>query len=213
MHENKADEDFMWADDPWTNSLSDGWNQALAEEIFMEFKNAHGCEELPIGSLHFDEFRVAAYVKGEHLAKIAQQLFELRVKEYNSENRNKPLFVPMEIHTFHCRERYVDDCWWSAMTPLKAGKGCAVEWIRTKLHLTSDMDKSKLIAVGDSGNDISMLDVDGICSVIVSNASNELLSYFENHENPNMILTKNERALGVIEGLQYFGSKILQNKD
>eukprot|EP01083_Nonionella_stella_P142957 443324_1 len=83
----------------------------------------------------------------------------------------------MVIHSFTCLERTMEqynDAYWSVFTPERAGKGQAIEFLKRRLHLK----ESDIICCGDSGNDISMLSIDGINSVIVANASQELLDFY-----------------------------------
>eukprot|EP00483_Globobulimina_turgida_P009536 UN09555 len=120
----------------------------------------------------------------------------------------------MAVHTFTCIGKKVDSInnkheFWSTMSPINAGKGAAVEFVRKQLGL----NKAHIICMGDSGNDLSMLGMDGYNSVVVANASSALLRFYDkNHEHRNMIKTKQVCTLGVIEGLLHYGTQLLNNK-
>ena len=205
--------EFLWYDRSYEAALSEGWDQQFAEQIHDEVSKKFNLLKLPPKSKSLEPFRVGVLCEGQKLAKEIEQYYIKRVKEYNVENKNKSGFIAMEIHSFTCIERNMkenDNAYWSAFTPEKAGKGSAIEFLRGRLHLK----ENDIICMGDSGNDISMLGIDGYNSVIMANASQELLSFYEKKSNGNndkMIKTKQPKTLGVIEGLQFYGPRLLKN--
>eukprot|EP01084_Bolivina_argentea_P130687 230705_1 len=200
--------DFLWNDTSWQATLEEGWNQSLAENIYNEVKNKYELLAMPPGSKEIESFRIGILIDGHEMAKEIEQLFIKRVNEYNYKNKNKNGFVAMNIHTFTCVERYTHNAYWSAFTPLKAGKGAAIEFLRKRLMVLN----RNVICCGDSGNDISMLKIDGYNSVIVSNSSTELLNFYDDNKNKlNIIKTNEPKTLGVIEGLQYYGVGLLKH--
>ena len=168
---------------------------------------------LPKGSENIEEFRIACIVDDENIALKICEYYKKRINEYNlDKNNNKEL----KIHTFYCVEAHYKHnnkvCYWAAMTPDVCGKGNALTWITKELKL-NDNERYKIICCGDSGNDISMLNLYDINSVIVNNASNELETYYNNNKN-KLKLYKSQYSMtnGVIDGLEYFGNKILNTK-
>ena len=208
--------EFLWYDKSYEALLYEGWDQEFAELIHSEVCNKYELLPLPTKSKSLETFRVGVLCQGLKLAKEIEQYFIFRVKQYNDENKDKSGFIPMEIHSFTCIERNIpdnDDAYWSAFTPERAGKGSAIEFLRKRLQLK----ESNIICMGDSGNDISMLGIDGYNSVIMGNSAKELLDFYEQrtkgkgkgNNNVNMIKTTKPKTLGVIEGLQFYGPKLL----
>ena len=197
-----------WNDASYENELCRAWNQEVAERIHDEAVEKFELLKLPKGSRSKEPFRIGLLCKGHKLAKEIEAFYAQRVKEYNKESGEQ-----MEIHSFLAIERYMkehDDAFWSAMTPKNAGKGSAVEFLRKKLK----MDREQMIVCGDSGNDISMIGLDGYNAVIMKNSSCELLGFYEkNKEKLNMIKTRNEKTLGVIEGLEHYGRSLLDPEE
>ena len=167
--------------------------------------------ELPSKWKSLEPFRVGVLCQGQEMAKQIEKYYIERVNEYNLENKDKYGFIPIEIHTFQCIERHLTnntDAYWSTFTPSKAGKGSGVEFIRKRLGL----NENDIICMGDSGNDISMLGIHGYNSVVMANASQALIEFYEenNNENNKLIKTKQSKTLGVIEGLQFYGPGLLK---
>ena len=205
--------EFLWYDKSYQALLSEGWDQQFAELIHGEVCNKYELLKLPPKSISVETFRIGVLCQGQKLAKEIEQYYIRRVNEYNQSNKDKSGFIPMEIHSFTCIERNIADnnnAYWSAFTPQRAGKGSAIEFLRKRLHLK----ENDIICMGDSGNDISMLGIDGYNSVIMQNSSQELLNFYEQKtnggdNNDKMIKTTKPNTLGVIQGLQFYGPKLL----
>lgn len=82
--------------------------------------------------------------------------------------------------------------------PQYANKGNALKWLMQWL----DISESETLVSGDTGNDNSMFQIDGIRGIIVENAQPEL--FLETIERPTFTATK-PFADGVLEGLLHFG--------
>ncbi len=82
--------------------------------------------------------------------------------------------------------------------PKRASKGRALKYICKKWAIPYEM----VVAAGDSGNDLDMLDSSTIRGIAVGNRSTEL-----NHlrSKKNLYLAKENAAAGIMEGLQHFG--------
>jgi sucrose-6F-phosphate phosphohydrolase len=83
--------------------------------------------------------------------------------------------------------------------PSGINKGTAIEFLFNFWQLP----KTSVIACGDSENDISMLE--RYKAIIVGNATQELLKWYGNDENPEIYVAKDPYANGLIEGLSHFG--------
>ncbi|ETO26827.1 sucrose-phosphatase-like HAD superfamily hydrolase [Reticulomyxa filosa] len=209
---------FLWLDRGWDATLQADWNQEFAESLHHEWKQNHKLAALPAGSDFLEPFRIAVMTFTMEEAISAQEFFLKRVEEYNLQiekelnamsplQRKKSTKHPMKIHAFYCIERASNN-WWACICPAHAGKGCAVEWIRKRLH---HKNGENFVVCGDSGNDISMLSLPNYHAVIVRNCSRELQDYYEAHgelKGQYMYLTKANRTHGVMEGLEYFGHRI-----
>eukprot|EP01084_Bolivina_argentea_P130686 230704_1 len=198
---------FIWYDSSWEAVLTEGWNKDLSAQILDEIHEKFILEPFPKSEC-LESFRIGVKCKGEKAAKEVEQYYIERVNEYNKLNEDNQ----MNVHTFTCIGR-IDKTntyreYWSTMTSENAGKGSAVEFLRKRLKL----NEKDVICMGDSGNDISMLGLEGYNSVIMANSSKSLLKFYEEkHKDRNMIRTKQPSTLGVIEGLQYYGTELLKH--
>ncbi|ETO18871.1 sucrose-phosphatase-like HAD superfamily hydrolase [Reticulomyxa filosa] len=222
--------EFEWFDRSWEATLKQGWDQEFAESLHHEWKKTHKMPELPPGSNYLEQFRVAVMTFSMEEAMEAKDFFIKRVEEYNRQietelsfekkKRKKYAMNPserknskkhrMEIHAFYCIERSTSH-WWAALCPARAGKGCAVDWVRQRLHCETG---ENFIVCGDSGNDISMLSLPKYHAVIVKNCSRELQDYYEAHgelKGKYIYLANKNITCGVMEGLEYFSTRISQD--
>lgn len=88
-----------------------------------------------------------------------------------------------------------------------AGKGAAISYLKGKLGVNA----GDIVCVGDSGNDISMMSIDGVESVVVANASPDLMEFYEKHKGNGRIIKVNAPCtLGVIEALKCHGKRVLR---
>jgi sucrose phosphatase-like protein len=80
--------------------------------------------------------------------------------------------------------------------PARAGKGKAVDYVRKKFGI----DKKRVLAAGDSGNDMELLSM-GFMSVVVGNHKSEL----KVEKLPaNVFWATQNYAAGVIEGMEHY---------
>ena len=215
FNDHSTKNDFVWKDESWRAQLNSNWNQKFAESLHYEYidKYPDTMAPFPKESTHIEEFRVSVLVYTEEQAKRAVEFFQTRIAEYNKNiirSNNKVENVFMKYHCFYCMERK-NHTWWAAFTPEKGGKGAALDWLCHRLHITDNIT-DRLIICGDSGNDISMMLNQRHQAVIMGNSSVELKSFYDENKNKQqrknkMLLTKEHRTLGVIEGLKHF-SKI-----
>lgn len=82
--------------------------------------------------------------------------------------------------------------------PAAAGKGKALKWICSKLHIPC----KRVVVAGNTGNDSSMFLIDGVKGILVSNAKPELCQAVDGE---SIFQASRSIGDGVIEGLKYFG--------
>ncbi len=84
------------------------------------------------------------------------------------------------------------------VVPVRAGKGRALTWLCSRLHISL----RNVLVAGDSANDSSMFLLDDVKGIVVGNALPELLSDVSLLQ---MFVAQGTMADGVLEGLQHFG--------
>lgn len=82
--------------------------------------------------------------------------------------------------------------------PLKAGKGEATRWLAHELQLPL----SAAVVAGDSGNDVSMLELPSVRRIVVANAHPDLDRFAASRRT---FRASSSFAAGVVEGLRFFG--------
>ncbi|MEL6928454.1 MAG: HAD-IIB family hydrolase, partial [Cyanobacteria bacterium J06600_6] len=83
--------------------------------------------------------------------------------------------------------------------PKNGDKGLAVQFLRRKWQI----DPSRTIVCGDSGNDISMFQGEEK-GLIVANAKHELLQWYKANSSESNYLAQSNCAGGILEGLKHF---------
>jgi hydroxymethylpyrimidine pyrophosphatase-like HAD family hydrolase len=83
--------------------------------------------------------------------------------------------------------------------PAGAGKGNAIDFLLAHL----DLDRERLVVAGDSGNDLSMLQMSPH-GIVVGNAQPELLR-LRDEAGPTLFFATADCAAGVLQGLRFFG--------
>ncbi len=89
-------------------------------------------------------------------------------------------------------ERFLD------ILPKRASKGKALRYISKKWAISG----SDIVTAGDSGNDLDMLKIPSIMSIVVGNRSVELEHL---RARKNLYLASKPAAAGILEGLQHYG--------
>lgn len=173
---------LLEVDKEWDKELDVGWNRDVIVEEALQIPNLRFQEEPDQGS-HKVSFKVDK-AKGEELQKmLSTRLSErgLRVKVLYSSG------IDLDV------------------LPHKAGKGAALSYLLKKLSQEDFLPRNVLVC-GDSGNDIDLFTVNEVHGVIVSNAQEELLEWYQSYGLSAKVFHASRRcAGGIMEALQRFG--------
>jgi hydroxymethylpyrimidine pyrophosphatase-like HAD family hydrolase len=98
----------------------------------------------------------------------------------------------LAVDITYSNNKYLD------ILPKGVNKGSALRFLAKMWEI----NLNNIIACGDSGNDISMLQ--GNKAIVVGNAKSELLEWIHTENESDIYLAKREYAGGMIEGLKHY---------
>jgi sucrose-6F-phosphate phosphohydrolase len=171
------DADNATLDQEWHSHLAHNWNRDKIAELVTKFENV-----IPQSDSEQRPFKISYHLDKANSSKVLPQLhFILQTNK-------------LKANIIYSSDKDLD------ILPLQADKGVAVHFLQKKWNI----DTSRSAVSGDSGNDISLFKVPDIRGIIVSNAQQELLSWYNQNKNNRLYLSKKPYSYGILEGLYHF---------
>lgn len=165
-------------DSEWAEKLSKGWDRDLVVATA-----AHYADLVPQPDSEQRPFKVSYYLTEEAAVEVLPRLESL-LQERN-----------LDIKLVYSGGKDLD------VLPRNADKGLAVQFLRQKW----DIDVTKTVVCGDSGNDIALFGVEQVRGILVGNARPELREWYNANQEDYRYLARGQCAAGILEGLQHFG--------
>jgi sucrose-6-phosphatase len=169
-------------DATWTEKLRSGWNIDQVRAT-----TAHFADLVLQPESEQSEFKASFFLTEEAAIGVLPELDTLLKQQ------------ELDVQLIYSSGRDLD------ILPRHANKGSALTFVRQLLGFAPEAT----IVCGDSGNDIALFSAGEERGIIVGNAQPELLSWHRDHPTPTHYLAKSHCAAGILEGLKYFGLKIL----
>jgi sucrose-6F-phosphate phosphohydrolase len=158
----------------FSDTLNTGWDRETVQEVMRSFPDI---EEQP--KKYQNRFKSSWYIHDappERIEEIKTALVERG----------------LSVNVIYSSSRDLD------ILPQYANKGNALKWLLQSLGIA----QNECLVAGDTGNDNSMFQIEGVHGIIVENAQPEL--FLETIEKPTYTAAK-PFADGVLEGLLHFG--------
>ncbi|AFZ12847.1 sucrose phosphatase [Crinalium epipsammum PCC 9333] len=165
-------------DQQWNEKISQGWDRELVVSTA-----AHFADLIPQSDTEQRPFKVSYHLAEPAAVEVLPRL-ELLLKERD-----------LNVKTIYSAGYDLD------IVPRNADKGMAVQFVRQ----VWDIDATRTVVCGDSGNDIALFSVGKERGIIVGNAKRELRLWYEINPAEYRYLAQAACAGGILEGLYYFG--------
>jgi sucrose-6F-phosphate phosphohydrolase len=165
-------------DQEWADMLAQGWNRDAVVAIAAHFSDLvlqPETEQRP--------FKVS-YVVSEEISSDVLPRLESSLKEKG-----------LDVKLIYSGGQDLD------ILPRQGDKGLAVQFLRQKW----DMDATKTVVCGDSGNDIALFSAGEERGILVGNAKPELRQWYEENKKDYHYFAQAHYADGILEGLHHFG--------
>jgi len=173
------DDDGHDAPDPaWSEELSPGWDRELAVATA-----AHYADLVPQEDSEQRPFKVSYLLTEEAALEVLPRL-ELQLSKRG-----------LDVKLIYSGGKDLD------ILPRNADKGLAVQFLQQKWEI----DATRTVVCGDSGNDIALFSVGTSRGIIVGNARPELRQWYDNNPADYRYLAEAHCAGGILEGLHHFG--------
>lgn len=166
------------SDSAWSEKLSEGWDRELAVATAADYSDLtpqEDSEQRP--------FKISYFLTEEAAVEVLPRL-KVQLCDQG-----------LDVKLIYSGGKDLD------ILPRNGDKGLAVEFLRQKWEVNS----TRTVVCGDSGNDIALFSVGKSRGIIVGNARPELRQW--HHQNPAdyRYLAQEYCAGGILEGLQQFG--------
>lgn len=165
-------------DPQWEQKLSQGWDRDLVVAT-----SAHFADLVPQPESEQRPFKVSYYLTEEAAIEVLPRL-ESVLQERG-----------LSVKLVYSGSQDLD------ILPRNADKGLAVKFLQQRWNL----DPTRTVVCGDSGNDIALFSVGEERGIIVGNAQSELRLWYDLNPAEYRYFAKASCAGGILEGLHYFG--------
>eukprot|EP00252_Welwitschia_mirabilis_P019289 TRINITY_DN4417_c0_g1_i1.p1 TRINITY_DN4417_c0_g1~~TRINITY_DN4417_c0_g1_i1.p1 ORF type:complete len:418 (+),score=92.95 TRINITY_DN4417_c0_g1_i1:468-1721(+) len=174
--------DSMIPDKGWEELLDQQWNRNIVVEEaskFHQLKFQVESEQRP--------HKVSFYIEKAD----AQEIINALSNRLNERQLNVKLIYSGGIDL--------------DILPEGAGKGQALAYLLNKFKVEGRLPQNTLVC-GDSGNDAELFSLDDVYGVMVGNAQEELLNWYEENAKgkPHIFLAKERCAAGILQAMQHF---------
>jgi len=164
-------------DQDWANFLAQHWQRDQILDLTDQFS-----ELIPQPDSEQGPFKISFYLDQKRSEATIQQLMSA-LEQAN-----------LDVKIIYSGSQNLD------ILPKPADKGLAVQFLQEKWQ----MDDSKTVVCGDSGNDIALFNTGKPRGILVGNAKTELIEWYQENQTNYRYLATQNYAQGIIEGLAYF---------
>lgn len=168
---------YTTPDSIWSSKLSHHWNRTQVAQIATHFTDL-----IPQPETEQGKFKASYFLTPEAARTVLPQL--------QQELQTNGIAAKL----IYSSSQDLD------ILPQQADKGAAMTFLRQSWQI----EPTRTIACGDSGNDLALFQNRQECGIIVGNAQPELLQWHHATPNPKRYLANAHCAGGILEGLEHF---------
>lgn len=165
-------------DAAWSQKLADGWDREVAVEVAGDHADL-----LPQAFSEQRPFKISYLLSTTAALEVLPRL-KLQLSDRG-----------LDVNLIYSGSKDLD------ILPQNANKGLAVQFLQQKWGI----DQTRIVACGDSGNDIALFSVGESRGIIVGNAQPELVQWYKDYPAEYRYLAKASCSGGILEGLSHFG--------